>query len=73
MTAYRWTVEPPVSDTALAADLSLGFDNLAEAEDWLAAFCDDLLAAGVARVTLRQGETPVLGPMDLAPTAEAPA
>jgi len=71
MTHYRWIAEPPVDDTGLAADLELGFPGLAEAEDWLSTFYDDLRQAGAEQVTLLEGERPILGPMALQPAAES--
>jgi hypothetical protein len=73
---YRWLAQPAPADAELAADLSLGFDQLAEAEDWLGAVHADLAQAGVERVSLWQDDAVIFGPMALAPAldeAAAPA
>jgi hypothetical protein len=70
VTHYRWSADPAPDDAGLAADLALGFTSLPEAEDWLATFADDLAEAGSERVTLFEGEAPIMGPMALAPAEE---
>ncbi|MDR1387732.1 MAG: hypothetical protein LBJ44_09145 [Propionibacteriaceae bacterium] len=67
MSRYRWQAEPAPRQAALTDDLDLGFDQLAEAEEWLGAFHADLAQAGVERVTLWQDGAVLLGPMELDP------
>lgn len=67
--SYRWQ---PVSGTFSAADLARDglvqeFADQGAAEEWLSTFFDDLAEAGVAAVSLYEGDRLVYGPMSLEP------
>jgi len=59
---YRWQLQPEV-DIDLGQDD--GFADQGDAEAWLSAMYPDLAEAGVAAVSLYDGETLVYGPMSL--------
>jgi len=63
---WTWQPSSPPSDPDLSEDLSAGWSNRAEAEQWLHDTFADLLDGGVSCVTLMDNETPVYS-MDLNP------
>ncbi|ONI79541.1 hypothetical protein ALI144C_25405 [Actinosynnema sp. ALI-1.44] len=60
---YRWRCQD-AGGRDVPGDEPL-FGGQTEAEDWLSQSWQDLLAAGVDRVTLLHGEAEVYGPMSL--------
>ncbi len=68
--AWTWRYEDPSGEIVVPMDLaptSEEFPNQADAETWIGEHWRDLLAAGVAQVTLLEGDREVYGPMGLAP------
>ncbi len=69
--SWYWRLEDPAG--AAIDPVSLGVEvpeseNQGDAESWLGEHWRDLLARGVATVTLFEGEEKVYGPMGLAAT-----
>jgi hypothetical protein len=67
---WTWRLEGPGGATLDPAALGVEVprsDNQSDAESWLGENWRDLLARGVAAVSLFDGETRVYGPMSLAP------
>lgn len=67
---WTWRYEDPTgAPVQPAAEAGLGpapeFPNQADAETWVGESWRDLLSAGVAQVTLLEGERKVYGPMGL--------
>ena len=68
--AWTWRYEDPSGDSVVPMDTAPtaeAFPNQADAETWIGEHWRDLLAAGVAQVTLLEDEREVYGPMGLAP------
>ena len=68
---WHWRLEDPSGATIDPATVGAEVgeaDNQGDAESWLGEHWRDLLARGVATVTLFDGETEVYGPMGLAAT-----
>ena len=68
--AWTWRYEDPSGETVVPMDTAPTaeqFPNQADAETWIGEHWRDLLAAGVAQVTLLDGDREVYGPMGLAP------
>jgi hypothetical protein len=63
--AYRWHYEDPAGATVDGP--AARFADKDGAEDWLGENWSDLLDAGVAQVTLMDGDRAVYGPMSLNP------
>ena len=69
--SWRWRLEDPSGGEIDPAALGMTVpdsDNQGDAESWLGENWRELLARGVATVTLFDGETEVYGPMGLAAT-----
>jgi len=69
--SWHWRLEDPAGATLDPATLGVETpesDNQGDAESWLGENWRDLLARGVATVTLFDGEEKVYGPMGLAAT-----
>lgn len=62
---YRWRYQDGDGRDVPGPDLS--FEDQADAETWFGEQWENLLAAGVAQVTLLHGEAEVYGPMSLHP------
>jgi hypothetical protein len=62
---YRWRYTDAQGRDADGP--AIGFDDQAEAEDWLSGAWQELLEAGIDQVTLLQGGAEVYGPMSLHP------
>ncbi|ALG14764.1 hypothetical protein [Kibdelosporangium phytohabitans] len=60
---YRWRCQDENGRDIPGGETQFG--GQVEAEDWLSRSWQDLLDAGVDRVTLLHGETEVYGPMSL--------
>ena len=68
--SWHWRLEDSSGATVEPSSLGLEMpptDNQGDAESWLGEHWRDLLARGVATVTLFEGTTKVYGPMGLAP------
>ena len=68
--AWTWRYEDPSGETVVPMDTAPAaeqFPNQADAETWIGEHWHDLLAAGVAQVTLLEDEREVYGPMGLSP------
>ena len=68
---WHWRLEDPSGAAIDPASLGVDIpdaDNQGDAESWLGENWRDLLARGVATVTLFNGEDEVYGPMGLAAT-----
>ena len=68
---WHWRLEDPSGaeiDPASVGVEAPASDNQGDAESWLGENWRDLLARGVATVTLLHGEDEVYGPMGLAAT-----
>ena len=68
--AWTWRYEDPSGETVVPMDTAPTaeqFPNQADAETWIGEHWRDLLGAGVAQVTLLEGDREVYGPMGLAP------
>jgi hypothetical protein len=67
--SWHWRFEDPagtpIDPASLGVDLDEA-DNQSDAESWLGEHWRDLLARGVATVTLFNGDDEVYGPMGLA-------
>ncbi len=66
--AWSWRYEDPTGATVVpleSAPTQEVFPSQADAESWVGEFWRELLAAGVAQVTLLEGERTVYGPMGL--------
>ena len=66
---WHWRFEDPSGtaiDPATSGSSPLETDNQGDAESWLGENWRELLARGVATVTLFDGDTEVYGPMGLA-------
>ena len=66
--AWTWRYEDPSGASIVptdAAPTQEPFPNQADAESWVGEFWRELLDAGVAQVTLLEGERVVYGPMKL--------
>ena len=69
--SWHWRLENASGAAVDPADVGVempGTDNQGDAESWLGEHWRDLLAHGVATVTLFEGEEEVYGPMGLAAT-----
>ena len=69
--SWHWRLEDPSGGEIDPASLGVTVsesDNQGDAESWLGENWRELLARGVATVTLFDGETEVYGPMGLAAT-----
>jgi hypothetical protein len=69
--SWHWRLEDPSGGEIDPVSLGVTVpdsDNQGDAESWLGENWRDLLARGVATVTLFDGETEVYGPMGLAAT-----
>jgi hypothetical protein len=69
--SWNWRLEDPAGAVIDPATLGVELpesDNQGDAESWLGENWRDLLARGVATVTLFEGEAKVYGPMGLAAT-----
>ena len=69
---WTWRYEDPSGETVVPMDTAPtaeSFPNQADAETWIGEHWRDLLAAGVAQVTLLEGDREVYGPMGLAPAS----
>ena len=68
---WHWRLEDPagaaIDPSTLGVEMAES-DNQGDAESWLGEHWRDLLARGVATVTLFEGEEEVYGPMALAAT-----
>ncbi len=66
---WTWTYEGPdgAPVDAPAAPAQPDFPTQADAESWVGEIWQDLRAAGVASVTLLEGERKAYGPMSLDP------
>nr|WP_042192175.1 hypothetical protein [Kibdelosporangium sp. MJ126-NF4]CEL18774.1 hypothetical protein [Kibdelosporangium sp. MJ126-NF4]CTQ96373.1 hypothetical protein [Kibdelosporangium sp. MJ126-NF4] len=60
---YRWRCQDASGRDVPGEETR--FDGQTEAEDWLRQSWQDLLDAGIDRVTLLNGEAEVYGPMSL--------
>ncbi len=68
--SWHWRLEDPTGtslDPAAVGIETPETDNQGDAESWLGEHWRELLAAGVAAVTLFDGTREVYGPMSLAP------
>jgi len=69
--SWHWRLEDPagaaIDPSTLGVEMAES-DNQGDAESWLGEHWRDLLARGVATVTLFEGEEEVYGPMALAAT-----
>ncbi len=69
--SWHWRLEDPagaaIDPTTLGVEVAEA-DNQGDAESWLGENWRDLLARGVATVSLFEGEEKVYGPMGLAAT-----
>ncbi len=68
--SWHWRLEDPTGAAIDPASVDVEMqetDNQGDAESWLGEHWRDLLARGVATVTLFQGDEKVYGPMGLAP------
>lgn len=66
--AWTWRYEDPSGATVVPLDsapTAEAFPNQADAESWIGENWRGLLDAGVAQVTLLEGEREVYGPMGL--------
>lgn len=69
--SWHWRLEDPAGTTIDPAAVGVEVpesENQGDAESWLGEHWRDLLARGVATVTLLEGEEKVYGPMGLAAT-----
>jgi hypothetical protein len=69
--SWRWRLEDPAGGTIAPATIGVDVpesENQGDAESWLGENWRELLARGVATVTLFDGEEQVYGPMGLAAT-----
>ena len=69
--SWHWRLEDPAGATIDPSSLGVTVaetDNQSDAESWLGENWRELLARGVATVTLFDGEDEVYGPMGLAAT-----
>ncbi len=69
--SWHWRLEDPAGAAIHPSTLGVEVpesDNQGDAESWLGEHWRDLLARGVATVTLFEGEEEVYGPMALAAT-----
>jgi hypothetical protein len=67
--SWHWRFEDPTGASIDPASLGVELDeadNQSDAESWLGEHWRDLLARGVATVTLFNGDDEVYGPMGLA-------
>ncbi len=67
---WSWRYEDPTGATVVpleSAPAQESFPSQADAESWVGEFWRELLEAGVAQVTLLQGDREVYGPMKLTP------
>ena len=68
--SWHWRLEDPTGAALEPAAVGVEMpptDNQGDAESWLGEHWRDLLARGVATVTLFDGDREVYGPMGLAP------
>ena len=66
--AWSWRYEDPTGATVVpleSAPAQESFPSQADAESWVGEFWRELLEAGVAQVTLLDGDRTVYGPMGL--------
>jgi hypothetical protein len=66
--AWSWRYEDPTGATVVpleSAPAQEPFPSQADAESWVGEFWRELLEAGVAQVTLLEGDRTVYGPMGL--------
>ena len=66
--AWTWRYEDPTGATVVPLDtapVADSFPSQADAESWIGENWRELLAAGVAQVTLLEGDRVVYGPMGL--------
>ncbi|MGI8538135.1 MAG: hypothetical protein ACR2K2_17030 [Mycobacteriales bacterium] len=66
--AWSWRYEDPTGVTVTpleSAPAQEPFPSQADAESWVGEYWRELLAAGVAQVTLLEGDREVYGPMGL--------
>jgi len=66
--AWSWRYEDPTGATVVplaSAPAQESFPSQADAESWVGEFWRELLEAGVAQVTLLEGDRTVYGPMGL--------
>ena len=66
--AWTWRYEDPSGATVVpleSAPTAEAFPSQADAESWVGENWRELLAAGVAQVTLLEGDREVYGPMGL--------
>lgn len=65
--SYRWEPASGAFDPKALAESGLlhDFDSKEAAEEWLTLFFSDLVAQGVAEVTLMEEDRAVYGPMSL--------
>lgn len=66
--SWRYESEDGTAVSAPGAPVGEQFPTQGDAETWLGEVWRDLLAAGVAQVTLLEGDRKVYGPMSLHPT-----
>jgi hypothetical protein len=69
--SWRWRLEDPAGGTIDPATIGVEVpeaENQGDAESWLGENWRELLARGVATVTLFDGDEQVYGPMGLAAT-----
>ena len=69
--SWRWRLEDPAGAAIDPASIGIEMpesDNQGDAESWLGEHWRELLARGVATVTLLEGDDEVYGPMGLAAT-----
>lgn len=68
--SWNWRYESEDGSPLAPAGVSAGeqFPTQGDAETWLGEVWRELLAAGVAQVTLLEGDREVYGPMSLHPT-----
>jgi hypothetical protein len=57
------------AETASVTEAATSFPTQSDAESWLGEEWRTLLAGGIARVTLQEGDRTVYGPMNLDPAA----
>ena len=70
--AWTWRYEDPSGAEVVPLEpvpTQEPFPSQADAESWVGEYWRDLLAAGVAQVTLREGDRVVYGPMGMSPPA----
>lgn len=67
--AWTWRCEDAAGEhvSPPGVDVSETFPTQSDAESWVGELWPDLLAAGVAQVTLLDGDRTVYGPMSLSP------